>query len=64
MQISIVTMSCPSLRTVVPPPCLPLGIKDLKEYVRFFDGGLLAFGCGRLLEGKLLKGKGLLKWNC
>jgi hypothetical protein len=32
-------MSCPSPRTVVPPPCLPLGIKDwLKEDRRFFDG--------------------------
>jgi hypothetical protein len=28
-QVSLVTMSCPSLRTVAPPPCLPLAIKDL-----------------------------------
>jgi hypothetical protein len=40
MQVSLVTMSNPSLRTVVPPPCLPLDIKDLlKEVMRFFDGG-------------------------
>jgi hypothetical protein len=31
-QVSLVTVSHPSLRTVVPPPCLPLDIKDsLKE---------------------------------
>jgi hypothetical protein len=36
-QVSLVTMSCPFLRTVAPPPCLPLDIKDsLKEDVRFF----------------------------
>jgi hypothetical protein len=30
-------ISCPSLRTVEPPPCLPLDIKDsLKEDVRVF----------------------------
>jgi hypothetical protein len=41
-QVSLVTMSCPSLRTVAPPPCLPLDIKDsLKEDTRFFDGGLM-----------------------
>jgi hypothetical protein len=32
MQVSLVTMSHPSQRTVAPPPCLPLYIKDsLKE---------------------------------
>jgi hypothetical protein len=32
MQVSLVTMSHPSPRTVAPPPCLPLYIKDsLKE---------------------------------
>jgi hypothetical protein len=37
---SAVTMPCPSPRTVAPPPCLPLYIKDLlKEDARFFDGG-------------------------
>jgi hypothetical protein len=42
MQVSLVTMSCPSLTTVAPPPCLPLDIKDsLKEDVSFFDGGLM-----------------------
>jgi hypothetical protein len=40
MQVSLVTMSHPSQRTVAPPPCLPLDIKDsLKEDMRFFDGG-------------------------
>jgi hypothetical protein len=29
LQVSLVTMSHPSLRTVAPPPCLPLYIKDL-----------------------------------
>jgi hypothetical protein len=45
MQVSLVIMSHPSPRTVAPPPCLPLDIKDLlKENKRFwmegvFDGG-------------------------
>jgi hypothetical protein len=35
-QVSLVTMSHLSLRTVAPPPCLPLDIKDLlKEDTRF-----------------------------
>jgi hypothetical protein len=39
-QVSLVTMSRPSLRTAAPPPCLPLDIKDLlKENMRVFDGG-------------------------
>jgi hypothetical protein len=39
MQVSLVTVSHPSLRTIVPPPCLPLDIKDwLREDLRFFDG--------------------------
>jgi hypothetical protein len=39
-QVSIVTMSCPSPRTVALPPCLPLDIKDsLKEDVRLFGWG-------------------------
>jgi hypothetical protein len=30
------------MRTIVPPPCLPLDIKDLlKEDARFFDGGFV-----------------------
>jgi hypothetical protein len=38
-QVSLVTVSRPSLRTVAPPPCLSLDIKDsLKEDVGFFDG--------------------------
>jgi hypothetical protein len=42
MQVSLLTMSHPSLRTVAPPPCLPLDIKDsLKEDKRIFDGGLM-----------------------
>jgi hypothetical protein len=41
MQVSLVTMSHPSLRTVALPSCLPLGIKDsLNEDMRFFDGEL------------------------
>jgi hypothetical protein len=39
-QVSLVTMPCPSLRTVAPPPCLPVDIKDsLQEDTRLFDGG-------------------------
>jgi hypothetical protein len=39
-QVSLVTMSLPSQRTVALSPCLPLDIKDwLKEDARFFDGG-------------------------
>jgi hypothetical protein len=34
-QVSLVTMSLPSWRAASPPPCLPLGIKDLLEE----DGG-------------------------
>jgi hypothetical protein len=35
-QVSLVTMSCPSLRTLAPLLC----IKDsLKEDTRFFNGG-------------------------
>jgi hypothetical protein len=38
-QVSFVAMSCPSLITVAPPPCLPLGIKELlKEDRKFFHG--------------------------
>jgi hypothetical protein len=56
-QISLVTMACPSLRTVVPPPCLPLDIKDsLKEDVRFFDGGLME----GLFDGGRIDGFGLV----
>jgi hypothetical protein len=40
-QVSLVTMPYPSLRTVAPPPCLPLCIKDsLKEDY----GGLMTEG--------------------
>jgi hypothetical protein len=42
MKVSLVTRSCPSLRTVVPPLCLPLDIKDsLKTEggCEVFDGG-------------------------
>jgi hypothetical protein len=42
IQVSLVTMSRLSPRTVALPPCLPLDIKDsLKEEARFFDGGLM-----------------------
>jgi hypothetical protein len=45
-QIPIVTMSCSSLITVAPPPCLPLDLKDLlKEDSR-------PFGWGRLFDGE------------
>jgi hypothetical protein len=37
MQVSPVTVSRPSPRTVAPPTCLPLDIKDLlKEDMRVF----------------------------
>jgi hypothetical protein len=37
MQVSLVTMSCSSPRTVTPPCCFLLDIKDsLKEDTRFF----------------------------
>jgi hypothetical protein len=40
MQVSLVTVSHPSLSTAAPPPPLPLDIKDwLKEDGKFFDGG-------------------------
>jgi hypothetical protein len=56
-QVSPVTMSRPSLRTVAPPPCLPLDIKDLlKEDERFFDGGLMeGFLMGDGLIGGILE---------
>jgi hypothetical protein len=39
-QASLVTVSHLYLRTVAPPPCLPLDIKDsLKKDMRLFDGG-------------------------
>jgi hypothetical protein len=39
-RVSLVTVSCPSLRIVAPPPCLSLDIKDsLKEDKMLFDGG-------------------------
>jgi hypothetical protein len=45
-QVSLVTMSHPSLRTVALPPCLPLDIKDsLKE-----DRGFCLAGCGMLMR--------------
>jgi hypothetical protein len=38
MQVPLVTMSHPSPRTIAPPPCLPLDIKDsLRE--DFLIGG-------------------------
>jgi hypothetical protein len=41
MQVSLVTMSHPSQRTVAPPPCLPLDTKDsLKEEARVFLDGV------------------------
>jgi hypothetical protein len=47
-------MLCPFQRTVAPPPCLPLGIKDwLKEDMRLFDDE-------RLLD----VGVFLMKGNC
>jgi hypothetical protein len=52
MQISLITMSHPSLRTVAPPPCLPLDIKDLLKE----DTGFLM---GKLMEGFLM---GIFDW--
>jgi hypothetical protein len=49
-QVSLVTVSSPSLRTVAPPPCLPLDIKDSLK--GFFDG--------ELMEGFLM---GLVDWR-
>jgi hypothetical protein len=41
-QVPLFTMSLPSPRTVAPPPCLPLDIKDsLKEDGRIFDEGYI-----------------------
>jgi hypothetical protein len=54
-QVSLVTMSCPSLRTAVPIPCLPLDRKDsLKKDVRVSDEGLI--------EGFLM-GDGWIGWR-
>jgi hypothetical protein len=36
MQVSLVTMSHPSQRTVALPPCLPLDITDFLEDKRFW----------------------------
>jgi hypothetical protein len=45
MQVPLVTMSHPSLRTDAPSPCLPLGKKDLlKEDSRLLDERRI-FGC-------------------
>jgi hypothetical protein len=49
MQVSLVTMSHPSPRTVAPPSCLPLDIKDwLEEDRSCFDRDFL-FACCSLL---------------
>jgi hypothetical protein len=54
MQVSPLTMLHPFQRTVAPPPCLPLGIKDwLKEDMRLFDDE-------RLLDVEVF----LMKGNC
>jgi hypothetical protein len=46
MQVSLVTVSQPSLRTVAPPPYLQVDIKDLlKEDTRLFDGRILIDCC-------------------
>jgi hypothetical protein len=62
MQVSPVTMSCPSLRTAV-PPCLPLDIKDsLKKNLRFFAlraFALWLFALGFLPEAFVF---GFLMW--
>jgi hypothetical protein len=73
MQVSPVTMSHPSPRTIAPSPCLSLDIKDsLKEDMRFLDVGSFLMESflakKKLLEGGLLKGgflkEVLLKENC
>jgi hypothetical protein len=59
MQVSLVTMSHPSPRTVAPPPCLPLDIKDvLKKDRRFFDGGIDA----RCFDGGFFNGAWIDWW--
>jgi hypothetical protein len=61
MQVILVTMTHPTLRTDAPSPCLPMGIKDLlKEDQGFWmKGGFLDVGRlwnWGLAEGKLLDG--------
>jgi hypothetical protein len=65
MQVPLVTLSHPSPRTAAPPPCLPLGIKDLqKEDTRLLDDGRL-FDEGRLLDkGRFFDGGFWLKRKC
>jgi hypothetical protein len=47
MQVSLVTMSCLSPRTVAPPPCLPLDIKDLLKEVFLMEDGLIGWWLAR-----------------
>jgi hypothetical protein len=57
-QVSLVKMSCPSLRTAA-PPCLPQDVKDsMKEDVRFFGFGAFGFWMkGGFLMWEALEGK-------
>jgi hypothetical protein len=51
-------MSCPSPRTVAPPPRLPLGIKDsLKKYTGFLDEGLMRRFFDEGLMGEVMDGR-------
>jgi hypothetical protein len=52
-QVSLVTMSLSSPRTVAPPPCLPLGIRLAEEGCEGFLMGDILIG-GRLERGLLL----------
>jgi hypothetical protein len=61
IQVPLVTMSCPSLRTAAPPPCLPLGIKVLlKEDGRLLDEGGFWVKGGFWMKGGFLMKEGFL----
>jgi hypothetical protein len=65
-QVSVVTMSHPSLKTVAKPPCLPLGIKDsLKEdtgemLMLLMAGVCLSASC---TEDSTVQVRGFLGWE-
>jgi hypothetical protein len=62
-QVPLVTMSCPSPRTIAPPPCLPLGIKDsLKEDIGEMLMLLMAGVClpASCTKDSMVKVKGFL----
>jgi hypothetical protein len=55
-QVSPVTMSSPSLRTVAPPPCLPMYVKDSLKKEGGIGRGLIDWlaGCRLLVRLPLL----------